>query len=63
MMGFFDDDICWCANSTLEGENGCDLTKCFRHMANRKPQPQPDIFTCASLKGTDSCPYNEEREW
>lgn len=56
-MGWFDDDICWCANSTLEGENGCSKVECFRHMSNRKPQPQPDIFTCGALKDTPDCPY------
>ena len=61
-MGWFSDDICWCANSTLVGKNGCDKVECFRHMSHRKPQPQPDIFTCGALKGTSDCPYHKEIE-
>ena len=61
-MGFFDDDICWCASSTLTGNDGCDNTSCFRHMSHRKPQPQPDIFTCAALKNTPDCPYFKKEE-
>ena len=49
---FFEDDICWCANS-----KECEFTDCFRHLSRRKPQPAPDIFTQGLLKGTEGCPY------
>lgn len=61
-MGWFDDDICWCGNSNLKGEKGCDRIECFRHLSNRKPQARPDIFTCGSLKNTPDCPYYKEKE-
>lgn len=54
-MGLFNDDICWCADS-----DHCDKVECFRHMTNRAPQPEPDVFTTASLMGTRDCPYFEE---
>jgi len=59
-MGFFEDDICWCYNSQEKDEFGCDKVECFRHMSNRKPQSQPDIFTVAYLKGTQDCPFEKE---
>lgn len=57
MNWLFDDDICWCANS-----DECENVECFRHMSHRKPQHQPDIFTCGALKGTPDCPYYKEKE-
>jgi len=56
-VGWFEDDICWCSNSNLKGEKGCDKTDCFRHLSNRKPQARPNIFSCGFLKNTPSCPY------
>jgi hypothetical protein len=53
---FFDDDICWCGNSDI-----CNITECFRHMSNRKPQTPPDIFTQAAFMNTPDCPYYEEQ--
>lgn len=51
------DDICWCADSER-----CDITKCFRHFNNRRPQPAPDICTMALFQGTPDCPYYESEQ-
>ena len=59
-MGFFNDDICWCGNSNPKETDYCDKTFCFRHMANRKSQEAPDIFTMGMLKNTEVCPYYKE---
>ena len=56
-MGLFDDDICWCGDS-----NRCDKKECIRHMSNRTPQPEPDLYTCAQFMGTKDCPYLKEYE-
>ena len=56
MSSFFNDDICWCGDSDI-----CNITECFRHMNNRKPQPSPDVFTMASLMNTSICPFYEEQ--
>ena len=50
---FFEDDICWCADS-----NECDNTDCFRHMSNMKIT---GIFTCSSLMNTEYCENNKEK--
>ena len=50
------DDICWCADS-----HECDRTDCFRHLSNRRKQPQPDICTMAMLKNTDACVMRQEQ--
>lgn len=56
MFSAFDDDICWCANSAAtEPDKQCNKIYCFRHLKNRKPQPEPDIYTCAYFKDTDEC--------
>ena len=66
---FFDDDICWCANSTAtEPDKQCNAVCCFRHLKNRKPQPKPDIYTCAYFKDTEECFLAQEdaeflKEW
>lgn len=52
MSWLFNDDICWCGNS-----NECDITECFRHLSNRRPQPKPDIYTMANFMGNIDCPY------
>ena len=57
---FFNDDICWCANSSTDCEDYCDKTECFRHFHNRIPQSEPDVFTTSYLKGTEICPYTGE---
>lgn len=58
----FNDDICWCHNSELEGDIGCNKKDCFRHMSNRKkPEDGPDIYTRADLKDTVYCPYYKEK--
>lgn len=55
---WFDDDICWCADS-----DRCKNTECFRHMSNRRSAVAgPDIFTCACLMSTEICPLTEEGE-
>ena len=52
------DDICWCGDSER-----CNITDCFRHLNNRRPQPTPDIFTMALLQNTPDCPfYDSEQE-
>ena len=61
-MGFFVDDISWCYNSMEDAENKCDNTHCFRHLSNRKSQPQPDIYTISAFKDTEVCPYYKENK-
>ena len=65
-MSWFDNDICWCYNSSPEYKDGeemkCNYTDCFRHLSNRRKQSAPDIFTCSFLKGTEYCPHKEEGE-
>ncbi len=56
MSWLFDDDICWCGDSHI-----CNITECFRHTNNRKPQSSPDICTMANLMNTPVCPYYEEQ--
>ena len=59
----FENDYCVCYDSTLKGVYGCEYKDCFRHICNHKrPQEGPDIFTMASLKETDYCPYYKEGE-
>lgn len=60
MSWLFEDDICWCYNSQLVGELGCNKTKCFRHMSNRRNKE--GIFTCSYFKDTPECPYDEVEE-
>lgn len=45
-------DITWCGNS-----NECDDVKCFRHTANRIPEPGPNVYSYALFKGTEDCPF------
>lgn len=56
---FWNDDIAWCGNS-----KECANSKyCFRHLDNRLPQPEPDIFTMAYLKDTEYCQgFKEKKE-
>lgn len=59
----FEDDICWCAASMIEGRSGCEHIDCFRHLSNRNPSKNsPDIFTSANLRHTSYCPYYEEEK-
>lgn len=60
MSWLFEDDICWCYNSQLVDELGCNKVECFRHMSNRKNKK--GIFTCSYLKDTPDCPYNKTEE-
>lgn len=59
---FFNDDICWCANSSVDCNDYCNKIECFRHFHNRIHQPAPDIFTTAYLKDTEVCPYLGEKD-
>ena len=51
---FFDDDICWCADSEK-----CSNTDCFRHMSNRKEVA--GIFTTSHLADTEYCVEYKEK--
>ena len=57
MDRFFDDDICWCANS-----HDCKMTNCFRHLHNRPKVEGTDIFTMGELRYTELCPLGKETE-
>ena len=52
---FWEDDICWCADS-----DECKKTECFRHLDNRRSEPV--IFTMAHLKYTEYCSRKLEEE-
>lgn len=55
---WFDEDICFCADS-----DRCKNTECFRHLSHhRKPEVGPDIFTCGKLMGTEYCELTKEGE-
>ena len=56
MYLMWDDDICWCADST----DKCLNTECFRHLANKSDETR--IFTCSHLIGTEYCPMSKEGE-
>ncbi len=65
MNWLFEDDICWCYNSSdaAVGVEPCRNKRCFRHLANRVKDSERDIFTIAIFKGTKDCPYfNKEEE-
>lgn len=49
---FFEDDICWCADS-----QECDNTSCFRHTNNRRTA---GVFTSGHLMDTELCENNKE---
>ena len=49
---FFEDDICWCADSKK-----CDNTSCFRHTNNRRTT---GVFTSGHLMDTELCENNKE---
>ena len=51
---WFEDDICWCADS-----NECTNDDCFRHMLNRTQRQ--GIFTMGHLKNTELCPLANEK--
>ena len=55
MQTWFDNDICWCADS-----NRCENTECFRHLTNKNDEER--IFTCGNLMGSEYCPMNKEGE-
>lgn len=57
MQMWWDDDICWCADSER-----CTNYECFRHLDNMKDKEYPCIFTCSNLMGTEICPLSEESE-
>lgn len=60
-MSWIENDICWCYNSMIKDEKeGCKKKKCFRHFSHRKPQPKPDIYSCAFFKNTIDCPFYQE---
>ena len=57
MQMWWDDDICWCADSER-----CTNYECFRHLDNMKDKTYPCIFTCSNLMGTEICPLTNEGE-
>ena len=57
MSGFFEYDICWCANS-----HDCKRKDCFRHLSNRPKVEGTDIFTMGELRYTELCPLSKETE-
>ena len=56
-MGFFESDICWCANS-----HDCNRKDCFRHLSNKPKVEGRDIFTMSELRYTELCPLGAETE-